>query len=60
MLVNKAKFGDSGGGGETHIHNHEHHFHINAVDGASVRGMLEKHESEFTSHFKNTMRKMNR
>lgn len=60
MLVNKAKFGDSGGSGETHIHNHEHHFHINAVDGASVRGMLEKHESEFTSHFKNTMRKMNR
>jgi hypothetical protein len=51
---------DAGGGG-THIHVHfRPTYHVSAIDGASVRGMLEKHADEFTNHVTHTLRKMNR
>jgi hypothetical protein len=59
-LSNRAKFGgDDKTSGDTHVH-HTAHYHINAVDGASVKGMLEKHADEFTQHFHRTLRKLNR
>jgi hypothetical protein len=59
-LSNRAKFGgDDQTSGDTHVH-HTANYHINAVDGASVKGMLEKHADEFTQHFHRTLRKMNR
>lgn len=57
-LQNEARFGKSDGGGDTHIH-HTHHYNINAIDGASVRGMLNNHASEFENHFHSTLRKRN-
>jgi hypothetical protein len=58
-LTNRAKFGDSGSGGDTHVHHHVTN-HIHAIDGASVKSMLEKHSGTFTNHFHNEVRKMNR
>jgi hypothetical protein len=57
-LTNRAKFGDNSGG-ETHAHYHVTN-HIHAIDGASVKGMLDKHSDTFERHFHNTVRKMNK
>jgi hypothetical protein len=62
-LVNAYKFGGDGGsdGGATHVHHHSHStYHINAIDGASVKGMLDKHSDTFERHFHGTLRKMNK
>jgi len=45
--------------GDVHVHHHAT-YHVNAIDGASVRGMLDKHGDEFTRHVTSTLRKMNR
>lgn len=58
-LTNAAKFGNLGGG-DTHVHHYHTTYHINAVDGASVQGMLEKHADTFHRHFVNQLRRMNR
>lgn len=51
---------DSGNSGQ-HVHVHHHAtYHINAVDGASVEGMLNKHADKFHKHVEHTLRKMNR
>jgi len=39
---------------------HRPTYHIHAIDGASVRGMLQKHGDDFHKHFERTLRKMNR
>ncbi|MCU1301518.1 MAG: hypothetical protein JWQ87_1802 [Candidatus Sulfotelmatobacter sp.] len=54
-----AKFGNGSGGGDTHVHHH-HSYQINAIDGASVKGMLDKHSDTFERHFHSTLRKMNK
>ena len=58
-LTNRARFGDSGGG-DTHVHHTHNHYHINAIDGASVKGMLDKHAETFSRHFHGEFRKMNK
>jgi hypothetical protein len=59
-LTNRAKFGDDNGSGSAvHVH-HSPTYHINAIDGASVRGMLKEHSSTFENHFHSTLRKMNK
>lgn len=44
----------------THVHHHAHHYHINAIDGASVKGMLDKHSDQFDKHVENRLRRLNR
>jgi hypothetical protein len=58
-LTHEARFGKSDGGGGVHHHHHTT-FHVNAIDGPSVRGMLQKHSDDFEKHFHSTVRKMNR
>ncbi len=59
-VINQAKFGNGdNSGGDVHIHHHQTN-HIHAIDGASVRGMLEKHGDEFARHANNHIRKMNK
>lgn len=55
-----AKFGSGGNSGqEVHVH-HSPTYHISAIDGASVKGMLDKHSDTFAQHFNGHVRKMNR
>jgi chromosome segregation ATPase len=58
-LTNAARHGGGESGTTVNV---AHHFspQIHAIDGASVRGMLNKHSNEFEKHFHNTVRKMNR
>jgi hypothetical protein len=58
-LQHEARFGSNGGGGEVHVH-HSPTYHVNAIDGASVKGMLDKHSDAFERHFHGTLRKMNK
>ena len=58
-LTNRAKFGDSGGGGDVHVHHHAT-YHINAIDASGVKGMLDQHGDQFVRHAANHLRKMNR
>jgi hypothetical protein len=51
---------DSGGGDVHHHHHYNPSFSINAVDGASVKNMLDKHSDHFERHFHSTLRKMNK
>jgi hypothetical protein len=62
VLTNAARFGNTGteGGGDTHIHHSHNHFHISAIDGASIKGMLDKHGDQFVKHAESHLRKMNR
>jgi len=46
-------------GQHVHVH-HTSHFTVHAIDGASVKGMLDKHADEFSKHFHAQLRKMNR
>jgi hypothetical protein len=39
---------------------HSPTYHVHAIDGASVRGMLDKHKEEFSRHFHSEVRKLNR
>jgi hypothetical protein len=50
--------GDEGDGKHVHVHHHAS-YTIHAIDGASVRGMLEKHGDEFARHATSHLRKMN-
>lgn len=59
-LSNRAKFGSDNGGGDTHVHHSHNHFHISAIDGASVKGMLDRHGDQFVKHAEGHLRKMNR
>jgi hypothetical protein len=59
-LTNMAKFGKSDGDGG-HVHYHSHNsYTVHAIDGASVKGMLEKHKEEFSKHFHSQVRRMNK
>jgi hypothetical protein len=57
-LQNEAKFGKQQNS-MPDVHHH-HTYHINAIDGASVKGMLEQHSDTFERHFHGTLRKMNK
>jgi hypothetical protein len=57
-LQHEARHGKSDGGGDVHHHHVTNHIH--AIDGASVKGMLDKHSSAFESHFHKTLRGMNK
>jgi len=57
--LNKA----SGDSDSNRPHMHVHHnpmYHIHAIDGASVRSMLNKHKDEFSRHFHREIRRMNK
>jgi hypothetical protein len=59
-LTNAARNGNlDGGGGDVHVHHHMTS-HIHAIDGASVKGMLEKHADVFARHVDGHIRKLNR
>ena len=60
-LAYRAKFGDNdkSGAQEVHVH-HSPTYHISAIDGASVKGMLDKHGDQFIQHTTNHLRKLNR
>jgi hypothetical protein len=58
QLTNAAKFGDGGATPPVQV-NHTHHYTIHAIDGASVKGMLEDHADTFHQHFEHHVRKMN-
>lgn len=59
-LRRMAASGNMGGSG-THVHMHYRPtFHVNTIDGAGVRGVLQKHNKEFTQHFHNQMRRLNK
>jgi hypothetical protein len=59
-LTHAAKFGNTqGDGGHVHIH-HSPTYHVHAIDGASVKGMLEKHADAFQAHFHSQVRRMNK
>jgi len=59
-LMNADRFGNTGGGGVTNVHHSHNHFHISAIDGASIKGMLDKHGDQFVKHAEGHLRKMNR
>jgi hypothetical protein len=53
--------GDNGGSSAQEVHIHHHTTNtIHAIDGASVRGMLDKHGAEFDRHVNNHLRKLNK
>jgi hypothetical protein len=51
--------GDSSGGGTVHLH-HSPTYHVQVLDSGGVREVLQKHSNEFSKHFQNELRKMNR
>jgi hypothetical protein len=56
-----ARSGSMDSGGSTHVHVHYSPTnHVHAIDGASVKGMLNTHRDEFATHFRNEVRKMNK
>ena len=59
QLTNAAKFGDTSRQAHTHVHVH-YAPQIHAVDGPSVRRMLDEHQDEFHNHFEHHVRKLNK
>ena len=60
QLTHAARFGDNSkqsGGTQVHVH---YAPQIHAIDGPSVRRMLDDHQDDFHNHFENHVRKMNR
>lgn len=58
-LETAARSDDGGNKPSPHFHAH-YSPQIHAIDGASVKGMLDKHAGEFHKAFENHVRKMNR
>jgi hypothetical protein len=50
--------GNGSSGKEIHIH-HSPTYHVQTIDGDGIRGMLQKHSSEFVRHAHSHLRKMN-
>jgi hypothetical protein len=59
-LQHEARHGQDAGSSQGVQHHHHGDIHVHAIDGASVKGMLDKHSDKFEQHFHKTLRGMNK
>ncbi len=59
LTENLSKSTAASSGDTYHVH-HNPTYHVNTIDAAGVRGMLDKHGDEFVQHTERTLRKMNK